>query len=130
MKKVTQFIPGHILEEAIDRVGAGMGQTGRWGHMSLSAAQQFLREAVAELLVLRSETTEWVCTRCKVVYPNPYQDPDQTPIATCSTCESVLRPHAVLKEAAYHAKIQELEDQKRRLEESLSVLLDLGINDS
>lgn len=120
MEKIVATVPAETLRRAVDRVGAGLGQNARWGDMSLARAQQYLREAIEELILLREENKEWMCTKCLLVYSNT---------GVCPNCEGVLRSQAVVRDLMRRSQIGDLERKIRRLEDSLSAVLDLGVED-
>lgn len=84
--------------------------------MSLSHAQNILRDGVRELVVLRAETREWICTKCRVVYP--------TPIELCPDCGSMLRPAAAIQQAAFLSQIEKNQQRIRELEQTVLTLLE------
>ena len=107
---------------AVDRVRAGLGFSSakRYGSMSLGRAHDILRSAVHELIVLRQETREWVCVKCKRVFPPP-----TSPILlSCEHCGTMLRPAVVIVQAALLDQIEQAQAHAKRLEESLMILLE------
>ncbi len=110
------------IHAAIDRLGAGFGVKQRYLEMSMGRAQDILRSAVHELIALRSESRNYICTKCKQSYEKPPNVLDPA----CPVCESLLRPEAVIMRAALEDRIAILEAKVSRLEDSLMVVLDLG----
>jgi NAD-dependent SIR2 family protein deacetylase len=89
--------------------------------MSMGRAQDILRSAVHELVELRSESRNYVCTKCKQSYSKPENVLDPS----CPTCESLLRPEVVIMRAALEDRIAVLSAKISRLEDSLMAVLDL-----
>lgn len=108
---------------AIDRLGAGFGSMSRYTDMSMGRAQDVLKSAVHELIELRSESRRYICTKCKNIYEKAPNVLD--PI--CPTCETLLRPEAVILRAMLDSKIEMLNNRVQHLEESLMAVLDLGV---
>lgn len=88
----------------------------------MGRAQDVLRAATHELVELRSESRNYICTRCKHTYLKPpgVLDP------SCPTCEKPLRPEVVIMRAALEDRIRSLEERVAHLEDSLIAVLDLG----
>lgn len=110
------------INTAIDRLGAGFGSKQRYIEMSMGRAQDILRAAVHELIELRSESRNYICTKCKQTWAKPPNVIDPT----CPVCETLLRPEAVIMRAALENRIAVLEDKVSHLEDSLVTLLDLS----
>lgn len=120
---VTHSIENMLL--AVDRLGAGLGGTMRLP-MSLGRAQDIMRDVARELVLLREETREWVCTKCKLMYselPKPVGLSDGV-VGTCPKCGAQVRPAVVIRQAALLDKIRESQERIERLEESLTTILD------
>jgi hypothetical protein len=117
----------HILETACDRVGGGhLSQAGRWEGMTLGMAQKILTEAILELIALRSERRELVCSKCLAIY---IQEPNHV-LRVCPTCNGILRSKSMVVEASLRERISELEQKIVHLEASLTVVLDLDLEDA
>lgn len=118
----------HSIEDmllAVDRLGGGMTGTMRLP-MSLGRAQDIMRDIARELVLLREETREWVCTQCKLMYPElpkPLGLADGV-VGTCPKCGAKVRPAVVVRHAALLDKIRENQERIERLEESLTTILD------
>lgn len=112
----------HSLEEmflAIDRLGAGFSASTKRLPMSLGRAQDILRDVAREIVLLREESREWICTTCKMIYLEP-----KTPMMTCHQCGNGLRPAVVIRHAALLDQLRIEQAHSQRIEESLVTLLD------
>lgn len=123
------------LHKAADRVGSGMGGSlGRFDGMTLGGAQAILRDGITELLALRSERRELVCTKCMAIYLREHIHGGNVAYTAlhssqCPKCDGLLRPKSLVMEAALREKVETLEERIAHLQESLTAVLDLGVED-
>jgi NAD-dependent SIR2 family protein deacetylase len=104
---------------AIGRLGAGFGFAQKYDSMSLGRAQDIVRDAVRELILLRQESREWICTKCRIMFPTP-----RSPLLLCPKCSTILRPAVVVAQAALLDQLQQSQAHALHVEQSLITLLE------